>query len=172
MHTICANVRRPSQFVCRVGCAHRQTTKLQEYRCWFVRVRESLGESVDMLCVEALGSAHRSSPPISHVIRWSDKLTTLRKPQNSNDVDSKFERVAGELRAKLRWGSGAPSGFGVPGFRGVRVSGCMGSGRNRSYKPTALRRRAARVSGRRTLRGVGHRHRMITILIHIHVRST
>ena len=148
VHTICANVRRPSQFVCRVGCAHRQTTKLQEYRCWFVRVRESLGESVDMLCVEALGSAHRSSPPISHVIRWSDKLTTLRKPQNSNDVDSKFERVAGELRAKLRWGSGAPSGLGVPGFWG------------------------ARVSGRRTLRGVGHRHRMITILIHIHVRST
>ena len=28
------------------------------------------------------------------------------------------------------------------------------------------------VSGARTLRGVGHRLRMITILIHIHVRST
>ena len=41
VHTICTNVRRPSQFVCRVGCAHRQTTKLQEYRCWFVRVRDS-----------------------------------------------------------------------------------------------------------------------------------
>ena len=48
VHTTCTNVRRPSQFVCRVGCAHQQITKLQEYRCWFVRVRESLGESVDM----------------------------------------------------------------------------------------------------------------------------
>ena len=28
------------------------------------------------------------------------------------------------------------------------------------------------VSGARTLRGGGHRHRMITILIHSHVRST
>ena len=104
------------------------------------------------LCVEALGSAHRRSPPISHVIRWSDKLAMMRKPQNSNDLNSKFERVVrelrakfrgGELHAKLRWGRGTPGGLWVPG-----------------------------ISGRRTLRGVGHGHRMITILIHIHVRST
>lgn len=41
--------------------------------------------------------------PISHVIRWSDEFRRPRKPRNINDVDSKFERVAGELRAKLRW---------------------------------------------------------------------
>ena len=53
------------------------------------------------------------SSPISHVIRWSDKLTTGRKPRNFNDVNSKFEGVVRELRAKLRWGSGARRGFGV-----------------------------------------------------------
>ena len=60
----------------------------------------------------------------------------------------KVERVVRELRAKFRggellWGRGTPGGLWVPG-----------------------------VSGARTLRGVGHGHRMITILIHIHVRST
>ena len=48
------------------------------------------------------------SSPISHVIRWSDRLTTGRKPQNFNDVNSKFEGVVGELRATLKWGTGAP----------------------------------------------------------------
>ena len=86
---------------------------------------------------------------ISHVIRWSDKLTMGRKPQNFNDVNSKFEGIVRELRAKLKWGSGAPKGF--------RVS------------PELLR---SRVSGRRTLRDVRHAIRMITSLIHIHVRST
>ena len=46
--------------------------------------------------------------PISHVIRWSDEFRRPRKPRNINDVDSKFERVAGELRAKLRWGVAFP----------------------------------------------------------------
>ena len=100
-------------------------------------------------CVEALGSAHRSSPPIPHAIRSSDQFAMSRKPRNFNDVNSKFERGVGELHAKLRWGSGAPSGLGVPGVWGPRgfgvpgVSGCQGfrgasgSCRNRSYKPTA-----------------------------------
>ena len=42
--------------------------------------------------------------PISHAIRSSDKFTTSRKPRNFNDPISKFERVVGELHAKLRWG--------------------------------------------------------------------
>ena len=46
----------------------------------------------------------------------------MRKPQNSNDLNSKFERVVrelrakfrgGELRARLRWESGARRGFGA-----------------------------------------------------------
>ena len=53
-------------------------------------------------------------------------MTTLRKPQNSNDVDSKFERVAGELRAKLRWGVVLPEVSGCKGLLGGRVSGCQG----------------------------------------------
>ena len=44
-------------------------------------------------------------PSISHVIQWSDEFRRPRKPRNINDVVSKFERVAGELRAKLRWGA-------------------------------------------------------------------
>ena len=44
-------------------------------------------------------------PSISHVIRWSDEFRRPRKPRNINDPISKFERVAGELRAKLRWGA-------------------------------------------------------------------
>ena len=46
----------------------------------------------------------RSAPPISHAIRSSDKFTTSRKPRNFNDPISKFERVVGELHAKLGWG--------------------------------------------------------------------
>ena len=101
-------------------------------------------ESAHRPMCRSVGVSHRSSPSISHVIRSSDKLAMSRKPQNSNDVDSKFERVAGELRAKLRWGSGTPGIFGS----------------------------SSAVSGPRTLRSVGQGHRMITILIHIHVRST
>ena len=58
------------------------------------------------------------SSPISHVIRWSDKLTTGRKPQNFNDVNSKFEGVARELRAKFEWGTG------IPGVSRLRQSYC------------------------------------------------
>lgn len=43
--------------------------------------------------------------PISHAIRSSDKFITSRKPRNFNDPISKFERVVGELHAKLRWGA-------------------------------------------------------------------
>ena len=188
MHTTCANVRRPSQFVCRVGSAHQQITKFQEYRCWFVRVRESWMRECGPATCRSVGVGHRSSPPISHVIRWSDKLTTLRKPQNSNDVDSKVERVAGELRAKLRWGGVIPEVSGCRGFLGAggcwasEVAGCQGfwvpgiPKWQRFVSQSKLQadgpRRADRVSGPRTLRSVGHRHRMITILIHIHVRST
>ena len=127
-------------------------------------------ESADRATCRSVGVGHRSSPPISHVIRWSDKLTTSRNPQNSNDVDSKFERVVGELRAKfgggvLHQGSGC-QGFGVPGI--PRWQRFVSQSKLQADGP----RRAARGSGPRTLRGAGHRHRMITILIHIHVRST
>ena len=97
--------------------------------------------------VEAI---YRCLPPISHVIRWSDKRAMVRKTRNFNDANSKFEGVARELRAKLEWGTG------VAGVSELR----------QSYWPRSG------VSGARTLRGGGHRHRMITILIHIHVRST
>lgn len=42
VHAICAHVRRPSQFVCCVGCARLQIAKFREVRCWSVRVREVL----------------------------------------------------------------------------------------------------------------------------------
>ena len=72
-----------------------------------------------------------------------------RKPQNFNDVNSKFEGVARELRAKFEWGTG------IPGVSRLR----------QSYRDQG-------VSGARTLRDVRHAIRMITILIHIHVHST
>ena len=83
-------------------------------------------ESAHRPMCRSVGVGHRSSPPISHVIRWSDKLTTLRKPQNSNDVDSKFERVAGELRAKLRWGVVLHQVSGCQGFGVQGIPGCQG----------------------------------------------
>ena len=70
-----------------------------------------MGFGIGVVPGEALGlplSALLS--PISHVIRWSDKLTMGRKPQNFNDVNSKFEGVARELRATLKWGTGASQG--------------------------------------------------------------
>ena len=42
VYAICAHVRRPSQFVCCVGCARLQIVKFHEVRCWSVRVREVL----------------------------------------------------------------------------------------------------------------------------------
>ena len=154
----------------------------------FVGVRVRSG-----LCVEALGSAHLSTSPILHAIRSSDQLAMSRKPRNFNDVDSKFERRVGELHAKfgggvLPWGRGDPGGFWVPGVAGWQgfgvqgIPGCQGfwvpgiPRWQRFVSQSKLQadgpRRAARVSGPRTLRSVGQGHRMITILIHIHVRST
>ncbi len=40
MHTTCANVRMPSQFVCWVDCARLQITKFQKILYWFVQVHE------------------------------------------------------------------------------------------------------------------------------------
>ena len=40
VHTICANVRTPSQFVCCVDCTQLQITKFQKILCWFVQVHE------------------------------------------------------------------------------------------------------------------------------------
>ena len=60
------------------------------------------------------------------------------------------------------WGRGAPGGFWVPGV----------SGRNRATSRRPSGGVLPGISGSRTLRGVRHRRRMITILIHIHVRST
>ena len=65
--------------------------------------------------VEAI---YRCLPPISHVIRWSDKRAMVRKPRNFNDANSKFEGVARELRAKLEWGTG------VAGVSELRQSYC------------------------------------------------
>ena len=98
-----------------------------------------------------------------------------RKPQNSNDMNSKFERVVrelrakfrgGELHAKLRWESGAHRGFGASSELSAACLAAIGADPHEGDGPRL------RVSGRRTLRGAGRRHRMITILIHIHVRST
>ena len=101
VHTTCANVRTPSQFVCCVGCARLQIAEFRKSLCWFVQVRELLGESVDRTMRRSVGAGHRSPPPISHAIRSSDQLMTSRKPRNFNDANSKFERVEGELHAKL-----------------------------------------------------------------------
>ena len=73
VHIICTNVRTPSQIVCCVGCARLQIARFQKFQCRFVRVREPLGERVDRAMRRSVGAGHRSSPPISHVIRWSDK---------------------------------------------------------------------------------------------------
>ena len=135
-------------------------------------------EAVARAMRRSVGVSHRSSPSISHAIRSSDQLGMSRKPRNFNDVDSKFERGVGELHAKfgggvLPWGRGAPGGFGVPGIPGCQgFLGGSGSCCNRSSgcRPSGVG--PPGVSGARTLRGAGHRHRMITILIHIHVRST
>lgn len=40
VHTICTNVRTPSQFVCCVGSARPQIAKFRRFLCWFVQVRE------------------------------------------------------------------------------------------------------------------------------------
>ena len=85
------------------------------------------------------------------------------------------------MHAKLRWESGAHRGFGE--HQGSRphclaaigadpyegVGGDKGFWVVEQYEGDGP---YTEVSGARTLRGVGHRHRMITILIHIHVRST
>ena len=41
VHTTCANVRTPSQFVCCVDCTRLQITKFQKFLYWFVQVRET-----------------------------------------------------------------------------------------------------------------------------------
>ena len=102
----------------------------------------------------------------------------VRKPRNSNDLNSKFEKVVRELRAKFRGGvlhvnlrgeSWSPMLWGV-----IRALGpivwlhCVAA---LEVDPHEGGPRSG-ISGARTLRGVGHGHRMITILIHIHVRST
>ena len=142
--------------------------------------------------------------PISHVIRWSDEFRRPRKPRNINDVVSKFERVAGELRAKLRWGavftevsrchrswsSSKLAGHKQPGLLRTTLSkqtvrkSQTPPGRHQSYWPSSRLsavmvmgsghgyRYRSGISGRGTLRDGGHDIRMITILIHIHVRST
>ena len=141
--------------------------------------------------------------PISHAIRSSDKFTTSRKPRNFNDPISKFERVVGELHAKLRWGAvfsevsrghrswsssklvvieaGRPQAAGTTQNNPLKTNGpkkpdpsrpssrlsdvmVMGSGHGYRYR--------SGISGRGTLRDARHAIRMITILIHIHVRST
>ena len=101
VHTTCANVRTPSQFVCCVGSTRPQIAIFRRFLYRFVCVRESLGESVDRAMRRSVGAGHRSSPPISHAIRSSDQLMMSRKPRNFNDANSKFERVEGELHAKL-----------------------------------------------------------------------
>ena len=93
-------------------------------------------------------------------------MTMGRKPQNFNDVDSKFERVEGELHAKLRWESGVHRGFGTSSELSAACLAAIGAD---PHEGDGLR---STVSGSRTLRGAGRRDRMITILIHIHVRST
>ena len=40
VHTTCANVRTPSQFVCCVGCARPQIAEFRKFLCQFVQVRE------------------------------------------------------------------------------------------------------------------------------------
>ena len=99
----------------------------------------------------------------------------MRKPQNSNDLNSKFERVVrelrakfrgGELHAKLEWGQVFP---GVSGRHQDSRPHCLAAIGTDPHEGGGPR---SRVSGRRTLREVRHAIRMITILIHIHVRST
>ena len=66
--------------------------------------------------------------PISHAIRSSDKFTTSRKPRNFNDPISKFERVVGELHAKLGWGRCF-----------LRFRGVIEAGRHRSWPAISSR---------------------------------
>ena len=145
-------------------------------------------ESADQAMRRSVGVGHRSSPSISHAIRSSDQLAMSRKPRNFNDVDSKFERRVGELHVKfgggvLPWGRGDPGGLWVSGIpacqRLLGAGGCWVpgvAGWQRFVSQSKLQadgpRRVPGISGPRTLRGAGRRHRMITILIHIHVRST
>ena len=42
VHTTCANVRTPLQFVCCVDCTHLQITKFQKLCCRLIRVRRPL----------------------------------------------------------------------------------------------------------------------------------
>ena len=128
VHTTSVNVRTPSQFIYCAGSACPQIAEFRRFLYRFVQVREPLGESVDRAMRRSVGAGHRSPPPISHVIRWSDKLGTSRKPQNSNDVDSKVERVAGELRARLRWGVVLHEGLGCQGFRVVELCAAGSAG--------------------------------------------
>ena len=86
----------------------------------------------------------------------------------------------GELHAKLRWEWCSPRFWGVIRalahtiWLHLRPNFIKGMGRDQGYWVVELHEGGPRsgVSGARTLRGEGHRHRMITILIHIHVRST
>lgn len=41
VHTTCANVRTPSQFIYCVGCARSQIAKFRRFLCRFVQVREA-----------------------------------------------------------------------------------------------------------------------------------
>ena len=50
-------------------------------------------------------------PIIPHAIPTQPDPTPTRNPQNSNDLNSIFERVTGELHAKLLSGGGAWPGF-------------------------------------------------------------
>ena len=58
VHTTCANVRTPSQFVCCVGCAYPQIAEFRTFLCRFVQVREM------PVCDPSLRWAYRQ------LVRW------------------------------------------------------------------------------------------------------
>ena len=136
VHTTCANVRTPSQFVCCVDCAHLQIAKFWRFLCLFVQVRETpvCATLARKGVATAIEVGEWCSPRLWDVIRALDHTIWLH------------------LRPTFIKGMGRDQGFWVVDlYEGGPRSG---------------------VSGARTLRGGGHRHRMITILIHSHVRST
>ena len=73
---------------------------------------ESVGALRDTSLASApAGGAPTTSRQISHVISPRSLFKTARKRCNSNDVDSTFELIAGELRATLMGGGRAWPSF-------------------------------------------------------------
>ena len=115
---------------------------------------ESAGALRDTgLATAPAGGDPTTSRQMSHVISPRSLFEIVRKRCNSNDVDSTFELIAGELRATLMGGGRAWPSFETPRRRGLAAQARVGrdADKRRKASPTETGQGHGRPAPRRRL---------------------